>query len=64
MTVADDFTGALDTGVQFASLGASAKVITSTQCDSSQLQGLDVLVFDAESRHKDPHTAYKKSTIS
>ena len=60
LIVADDFTGALDTGVQFASLGASAKVVTSPQCDSSQLKGLDVLIFDAESRHKDPSIAYKK----
>ena len=59
LIVADDFTGALDTGVQFASLGASAKVVTSPQCDSSQLSGLDVLIFDAESRHKDPSTAYR-----
>ena len=59
LIVADDFTGALDTGVQFASLGASAKVVTSTQCDSSQLDGLDVLIFDAESRHTDPAIAYK-----
>ena len=60
LIVADDFTGALDTGVQFASLGASAKVVTSTQCDSSQLEGLDVLIFDAESRHTAPAISYKK----
>ena len=60
LIVADDFTGALDTGVQFASLGASAKVVTSPYCDSSQLDGLDVLIFDAESRHTDPAIAYKK----
>ena len=58
LIVADDFTGALDTGVQFASLGASAKVVTSTKCDSTQLDELDVLVFDAETRHKDPVIAY------
>lgn len=59
LIVADDFTGALDTGVQFASLGASAKVVTSPRCDSSQFKGLDVLIFDAESRHKDPAVARK-----
>ena len=59
LVVADDFTGALDSGVQFASSGASVKVVTYPQYDLSQTEGLDVLIFDAESRHKDSQTAYK-----
>lgn len=59
LIVADDFTGALDTGVQFASLGASVKVVTSHQYDLSKSDGLDVLIFDSETRHKDSQTAYR-----
>ncbi|MBQ9432910.1 MAG: hypothetical protein IJU26_01705 [Synergistaceae bacterium] len=47
--VLEGFTGELDIGVQFASLGASAKVVTSSSCDSFKFSGLDVLIFDAES---------------
>ena len=60
LIIADDFTGALDTGVQFASKGASAKVITDSEYDFSKLDSdLDVLVFDSESRHVKPEAAYK-----
>ena len=59
LVVADDFTGALDTGVQFSSLGARAKVVTSPQYDLSRTKGLDVLIFDSETRHKDSGTAYR-----
>ncbi|MBQ7221681.1 MAG: four-carbon acid sugar kinase family protein [Synergistaceae bacterium] len=59
LVVADDFTGALDSGVQFASLGAAVKVVTHPQYDLTQTEGLDVLIFDAESRHKDSQTAYR-----
>ena len=59
LIVADDFTGALDSGVQFASLGAAVKVVTYPQYDLRQAHGIDVLVFDAETRHVDSHTAYR-----
>ena len=59
LIVADDFTGALDSGVQFASLGAAVKVVTYPQYDLRQARGIDVLVFDAETRHTDPETAYR-----
>ena len=49
LIVADDFTGALDSGVQFASLGAASKVVTSPAYDLRQAEGLDVLIFDAMS---------------
>ena len=59
LIVADDFTGALDSGVQFASLGANVRVVTSPEYDLACTEGLDVLVFDAESRHTDSQRAYK-----
>ena len=43
LIIADDFTGALDTGVQFAAAGA----------------GVRVLVMDAETRHLDGREAYE-----
>ena len=55
LIVADDFTGALDTGVQFAELGAVVKVVTSPQYElsvsdvdyiSEEIQLRGVLVYD------------------
>ena len=46
--IADDFTGALDTGVQFASYGAALEADAQTQ----------VLVVDAETRHLPAAQAY------
>ena len=59
LIIADDFTGALDTGVQFSSRGAKTKVITDSEYDFSHAEGLDVLIFDAETRHLTPKSAYK-----
>ena len=59
LIIADDFTGALDTGVQFASLGAAAKVITDPHYDLNSASGLDVLIFDSETRHLTPDSAYE-----
>ncbi len=57
--VADDFTGALDTGVQLASFGASTKVVAGL--DLAAIDPADdaqVLVVDAETRHLAPKAAY------
>ena len=59
LIIADDFTGALDTGVQFSSRGAKTKVITDSKYDFSQADALDVLVFDSETRHLAAEKAYK-----
>ncbi len=59
LIIADDFTGALDTGVQFSSMGAAAKVITDPHYDLNNAAGLDVLIFDSETRHLTPDSAYK-----
>ena len=59
LIVADDFTGSLDAGVQFAALGARTKVITDSTYDFAKAEGLDVLIFDAETRHITPEAAYQ-----
>lgn len=59
LMIADDFTGALDAGVQFASHGAKTTVITDTVSEWSQdVQNVDILVVDAETRHMPAQQAY------
>lgn len=59
LIVADDFTGALDTGVQFAARGAVTQVVTDLGYDLSQIsQDIQVLVVDAETRHYTPEKAH------
>ena len=59
MIIADDFTGALDTGVQFAVNGASTRVVTGPCFDFGRVDpDVDVLVVDAETRHLPPKQAY------
>lgn len=60
LMVADDFTGALDSGVQFAARGARTRVVTDPAYDFSQARAdIQVLVLDAETRHLTPEAAYK-----
>lgn len=57
--VADDFTGALDTGVQLASFGASTKVVVGPGLAAADpADDIQVLVVDAETRHLAPQAAY------
>lgn len=59
LIIADDFTGALDTGVQFAARGARTCVVTDPAYDFSRAGSeLQVLVLDAETRHLAPEAAY------
>lgn len=52
LILADDFTGALDTGVQFASTGAVTRVITGHDVSLTEFADTcEVLVVDAETRH-------------
>ncbi|MGT2910102.1 four-carbon acid sugar kinase family protein [Streptococcus cameli] len=52
VVLADDFTGALDTGVQFSKFGAKTHVTTNLNVNSSFLDSdCDVLVIDTESRY-------------
>lgn len=60
LIIADDFTGALDTGVQFAVRGAETRVVTDPDYDFSQAGAeVRVLVLDAETRHLEPEAAYR-----
>jgi uncharacterized protein YgbK (DUF1537 family) len=59
LIIADDFTGALDTGVQFAASGANTRVVTSAEYDFCQVNPeVQVLVMDAETRHLNAREAY------
>lgn len=59
LILADDFTGGLDTGVQFALRGVSTCVITDPAADyAAEAGGSEVLVVVAETRHLKPEKAY------
>lgn len=59
LIIADDFTGALDTGVQFAASGANTRVVTSADYDFLKVDPeVQVLVMDAETRHLSSREAY------
>ena len=59
LILADDFTGGLDTGVQFASRGISTCVMTDPAADFTAEAGeSEVLVVVAETRHIPPKEAY------
>lgn len=58
--IADDFTGGLDTGVQFAQKGIRTRVVTDWKTDYQEAaQGCEVLVVVAETRHIRPEDAYR-----
>lgn len=57
LVIADDFTGALDTGVQFAQKGIRTKVTMKTTISKEMVEDVDVLVVDSETRHKKPEEA-------
>lgn len=50
LIIADDFTGALDTGVQFAARGIKTRVVVGADAALTH-QNADVLVVDTETRH-------------
>ena len=60
LVIADDFTGALDTGVQFAGKGIATKILNQRTVTREQLSSVDkeVLVVDTETRHLKPEAAY------
>jgi uncharacterized protein YgbK (DUF1537 family) len=60
LIIADDFTGALDTGVQFAARGAATIVVTDLNYDFRSIEKkVEVLVMVAETRHLQPQEAYE-----
>lgn len=59
LILADDFTGGLDTGVQFASRGIPTCVVTDPAADcNTASEACEVLVLVAETRHLAPEAAY------
>lgn len=62
LIAADDFTGALDTSVQFSKQGYRTCVTTAYPPDPSAFcEDVDVLVADTESRHLSPEEAYDRT---
>lgn len=60
IVLADDFTGALDTGVQFSKQGISTLVTANREYDFKKTPiDAQVLVIDLESRHLHPDKAYE-----
>lgn len=59
LIIADDFTGALDTGVQFSGSGVRTKVMISDHLELNPKDQCQVLVIDAESRHLSADRAYE-----
>lgn len=60
LIIADDFTGAFDTGVQFAARGATTTVVTDSTYDFRSIgKTAEVLVMVAETRHLQPQEAYE-----
>lgn len=61
MIIADDFTGAMDTGVQFVKQGILTMVTSRPDCESMRSCGsIEVLAINTNSRHDSPNTAYQK----
>ncbi|MDR2179293.1 MAG: four-carbon acid sugar kinase family protein [Synergistaceae bacterium] len=67
LIIADDYTGSLDTGVQFSRKGVSVRVLTQDQLsfhspghEGYDALGCDVLVIDTESRHIPPREARQR----
>ena len=60
LMIADDFTGALDTGVQFAASGIETRVVVGADIElAAKADEAQVLVVDAETRHLAPEQAYR-----
>ena len=58
LIIADDFTGASDTGVQFAACGIKTQVVVNPQIDFTAYE-TTVLVVDTETRHLPAAQAYE-----
>lgn len=59
LIIADDFTGALDTGIQFAKKGIETQVYTGTELDPGSIpENTQVLVIDSETRPMSADQAY------
>jgi len=60
LVLADDFTGALDTGVKFADIGIHTQVVVAQALDFRAVAtSVTVLVVDLQTRHQSPEAAYQ-----
>lgn len=60
LIIADDFTGALDTGIQFAKRGIETQVLVEQElCGNMIAKTTQVLVVDSETRALNPSDAYR-----
>ena len=59
LVIADDFTGALDTGIQFAANGAGTEILTDTEFDFREYPSAEVFIVDTETRHVSGEEAYR-----
>lgn len=59
--VADDFTGANDTGVQFGKKGLRSIIVTDKDHITKSLNDCDILIYDTESRNDEKDIAYSKA---
>lgn len=59
LIIADDFTGALDTGVQFSACGADVRVLAGPETSLASAPACEVLVVNAETRHLSSGQAYE-----
>lgn len=58
LVIADDFTGALDTGVQFAKNGIVSKVFLGKAEELPSINDNEVLIYNTNSRHMNAKDAY------
>ncbi|MBQ6036925.1 MAG: hypothetical protein IJL43_06375 [Lachnospiraceae bacterium] len=59
LLMADDFTGALDTGVQFVRAGAKTAVYFRNDADFAEDPETEVFIIDTETRHVPAEDAYR-----
>ena len=60
LLIADDFTGALDTGIQFAGRGISTEVFADDRDFAGYRGDADVLVVNTNTRNASPEEAYSR----
>ena len=62
--IADDYTGAADTGVQFSKKRLKTSIVRDLKRIENTAERVDVLVFDTESRGDPKEVAYKKVALA
>jgi len=62
LILADDLTGALDSGVQISLKGARVVILTNQRVEFPEDTSIDAIVIDTETRHVSPETAAETVT--